>query len=69
MNARQARRRWAEANLQQPYVTKIVEAHARGVISSAPGTVNDIWVYHDDDCPKLRGGLCNCNPDLEVIFR
>jgi hypothetical protein len=69
MNARQARRRRAEQLFAQSYVKKIVAAHERGVISSAPGTVNNIWVYHDDDCPKLRGGLCNCNPDLEVIFR
>ena len=67
MNARQARRRRAEQHFAQPYVAKIVEAHARGVYP--PGQFSETWVRHDDDCPRLRGGLCNCNPDLEVIYR
>jgi len=23
-------------------------------------------VQHDDDCPQLRGGLCQCSPDTSV---
>jgi len=29
-----------------------------------PG-VHHITVYHDDDCPKLRGGECSCQPDVK----
>ena len=34
-----------------------------------PGTVTVVTLYHDDDCPKLRGGECRCNPDLELLKR
>ena len=70
MNARQARRR-RQADPELPsYVRTIIEAHARGVISSAPGAVNHIWVYHDDECDLLaRRGACNCSPDVELVTR
>jgi hypothetical protein len=30
-----------------------------------PGTVIEVDIIHDDDCPRLYGdGLCNCAPDL-----
>lgn len=22
--------------------------------------------YHDDTCPKLKGGECSCEPDVEM---
>lgn len=24
-------------------------------------------IYHDDWCKALKGGICNCDPDLEII--
>lgn len=67
MSRKSARRRRAEARIAQPYMTKIGEACARGAFP--PGAVADVIIRHDDWCPKLRGGLCTCNPDLEVIYR
>jgi hypothetical protein len=31
-----------------------------------PGEVTILRYYHDDDCPKLKGRDCNCDPDMEV---
>ena len=27
----------------------------------------ELQVMHDDDCPKLRGGECRCDPDVRII--
>jgi hypothetical protein len=61
---RQERRRLervaAKAYLRQPYVVRqLADADAlpRGHITIAN-------IAHDDWCPKLRGGLCRCNPEI-----
>lgn len=30
------------------------------------GGVYMMTCYHDDWCPKLKGGECRCNPDLKM---
>lgn len=29
-----------------------------------PGTVTELDIVHDDDCPRLYGGIYNCAPDV-----
>ena len=36
--------------------------------SIPPGTVADVFVLHDDDCPLLAGGACSCNPTVTRGF-
>lgn len=38
-------------------------------IQSGKGTIQMLNYYHDEWCPKLKGGECCCNPDtkLEVL--
>jgi hypothetical protein len=31
-----------------------------------PGAVLEVDVLHDDDCPRLQGGECNCLPEVEL---
>lgn len=31
-----------------------------------PGTVTMLTYYHDDGCPQLSGGACQCDPDMEL---
>lgn len=46
-----------------PYLDKLEDIAAR-----APKVgVTVAWVGHDDDCPKLRGGQCRCEPTIELI--
>lgn len=33
------------------------------------GKLSMVDVYHSDDCAALKGGICNCDPDLEVRRR
>lgn len=35
-------------------------------LSLKPGTVTLLSYYHDDDCPQLSGGACQCDPDMEL---
>jgi len=32
-----------------------------------PGELVEVVVLHDDWCSFLRGGQCNCDPDVKVI--
>ena len=66
MSGRAARRARALAYLRQPYIRAISRARANGAIPTVPGTHGTIAVYHDEGCPRLRGGLCSCQPELEV---
>lgn len=34
----------------------------------APGAITEVRVLHDDSCPKLRGGSCQCEPELVVAI-
>jgi hypothetical protein len=70
VSARSARRRRQEAPELPAYLTRILEAHARGAIPTRPGSVNHIYVSHREDCPfPRRLGRCICRADqldLEV---
>lgn len=33
----------------------------------SPGEVVEVVMRHDDDCPRLRGGACRCEPEVEVV--
>ena len=58
--------RTARGQRQQPYGRKIEAAIRDGAIPRHSGMVGRIDVAHDDWCPKLRGGPCNCDPDLSI---
>lgn len=45
---------------QQNYLRKLSEMTAY----AKPGKVVHIDVLHDDGCPFLEGGDCNCNPGI-----
>jgi hypothetical protein len=50
----------AKAHLKQPYILRqlaAADAFPRGRVTIAN-------VFHDDWCPKLRGGLCRCDPEI-----
>ncbi len=54
------RKRYPKGNYQKA----ILEAYTNGVLVAKPGTATVIDVYHDDWCPFLQGGVCDCNPDI-----
>ena len=43
------------------YLKDVLKAGAK--VAGQPGAFY-IEVQHDDWCPKLKGGSCNCNPDV-----
>jgi len=49
---------------RQGYVKAIDQAVRSGVLPTATSVVYEVTVGHDDWCPKLKGGLCNCEPIL-----
>jgi len=51
--------------LDQPYILN-VQAAAAGL---QPGELKLVDVLHDDDCPKLRGGHCRCDPIVRPMNR
>lgn len=66
MSERQARRERMLRYFAQPYVQAIERARQAGAIPAIPGTVSVLRVAHDGDCPRLHGGLCRCQPDIEL---
>lgn len=64
MSQRQARKQRGQL---PRYMKPILEAHAQGVFK--PGTFSEIMVGHDDWCGKLKGGECNCTPEISVSFK
>jgi hypothetical protein len=62
--SRQERRRLErlakKAYLRQPYVARqLADADA-----FPRGRVTLVSVFHDPWCPRLRGGLCRCDPEI-----
>lgn len=45
------------------YQRKIARLIRKGKIRPVIG-VHDLEVKHDDWCAALKGGTCNCNPDI-----
>ncbi len=33
------------------------------------GAIYDQYIAHDDWCNHLKGGVCNCNPDIRIFER
>ncbi len=50
-----------------PYLARIVALYAAGGLRR--GQVHQVDVLHDDWCPRLRGGDCQCTPDLALDGR
>jgi hypothetical protein len=44
------------------YEQKLVALLATGRLH--PGEIHRLDVKHSDDCPRLRGGSCQCDPKL-----
>jgi len=49
------------------------EEHFAGLLLEAIGSARAsgtgvliVNVQHDDDCPQLRGGLCQCSPETSM---
>ena len=63
---RQERRRLArvaaKARNRQPYMRGLATIGA----TQPRGSLVIVDVGHDDWCPRLRGGLCRCDPDIVV---
>ena len=49
------------------YIRAIKVATATGRVKPIPGTVNHIAVRHDDWCLIFKGGVCNCDPEVETM--
>ncbi len=49
------------------------EAELHAIIEAAGGfergAVVEVRVAHDDDCPRLRGGACSCEPELRIAVQ
>ncbi len=45
-----------------PAVMKALAEHG----TPAPGSVTEVQVLHDDDCPVFRGRRCDCNPEVRI---
>jgi len=48
------------------YMRRLAELLEAGQLPAVPGSINHIAVRHDSWCPKLAGGLCSCDCELEV---
>jgi hypothetical protein len=49
------------------YIEAIQGAVAAGRVKPIPGTLVHIAVMHDDWCAIFKGGVCNCDPDVETM--
>jgi hypothetical protein len=49
-----------------PYIDALI-AHAKTI--AKPGQVAEVTIYHDPWCPRLRGGSCQCEPEIELLNR
>ena len=46
------------------YIPKAAELARRNPHMVRPGTIREMEVWHDPDCPRPRGMACTCNPDV-----
>jgi len=60
---RQLERVAVKARRGQPYIESLLAAGA----TLPRGSVSIVEVLHDDWCPKMRGGLCRCQPDIVIL--
>jgi hypothetical protein len=47
------------------YIEKIIKFAGEQKIG--PGVVAHVQVKHDNDCPKLRGGVCRCEVEVSLM--
>lgn len=55
----------AEEWVQHHYARRFLEVAKEGVLEG--GKVFVANIRHDDWCAIWGGGLCNCDPDIEVV--
>jgi len=54
---------------QHNHQRKLRELARQGRLSTAPGVVSGISVYHDDWCALINGrGVCNCDPEIQTTW-
>jgi hypothetical protein len=49
------------------FIRKVEEFAAANEGRFEPGKVHDIAVRHDPWCGLLKGGRCNCDPDVSFL--
>jgi len=54
----------AEKWVRHNYSARLLELAAEGVLEEGKGYITEI--RHDDWCAIWGGGICNCDPDIEV---
>lgn len=37
------------------------------LMTQPPGSMMCVNIQHDDNCERLKGGECNCDPDIKLI--
>lgn len=57
---------------EDTYIDDVKEVEEADVLfsdgeSPAVGSITHINVSHDDDCPSLSGGQCNCDVDISKM--
>jgi hypothetical protein len=55
----------AKVPRQPNYIAKIRLLQRLGALPASVG-LHQIAVYHDEGCAHLKGGVCNCSPDIRV---
>lgn len=54
-----------DTNMKHNYQKKIARLIAEGKLNTNIG-VHMLNIQHDDWCAIFDGGLCNCDPDIEL---
>jgi hypothetical protein len=65
MNRRARRAVAAKARRGPDYRLRFLRA--LDALDLAPGTVSNVLVEHDPDCPFDRGEMCSCRPAMSVV--
>lgn len=50
------------------YQDRIMQAFATGKIRADGGGELTVTIFHDDDCPALKGNECTCEPDVKYAI-
>lgn len=46
------------------YLRKLGRAVKRMQRDMKPGELRHVTIIHEDDCPRLKGGPCLCDPEV-----
>lgn len=52
-------------NYMKGLLAKLPEEHP----SRRPGAITIVEVQHDDWCLHWKGGVCNCNPNFNMVTK